>query len=201
MASCFSNDSPVPEVRFLSDVAVAAPVARPSPRNDAAWSATAVGDASAGDCPVYVNAQVLEQAQRFAATDPERELGGFLVGGRFRDGAEEYVWVEEFLEARHVESGSCSARITAASFADAWARIEAAPPRGYAPLLVGWFHTHPGFGPALSARDRFVHRGFFNLPFLVALVTDPLSGETRLHRWREGEIESGGFWQVGPRPA
>jgi nucleoid-associated protein YgaU len=43
--------------------------------------------------------------------------------------------------------------------------------------IVGWYHTHPGFGLFLSEQDQFSHRSFFSDPRMVALVVDPKAGE------------------------
>ena len=40
--------------------------------------------------------------------------------------------------------------------------------------IVGWYHTHPGFGIFLSGMDLFIQDHFFNLPWQVAFVYDPL---------------------------
>jgi hypothetical protein len=44
--------------------------------------------------------------------------------------------------------------------------------------IVGWYHSHPGFGVEFSEMDSFIHRNFFPGPTQVALVTDPLGGQT-----------------------
>jgi len=30
--------------------------------------------------------------------------------------------------------------------------------------IVGWYHSHPGFGIFLSEYDLFIHRNFFTAP-------------------------------------
>jgi hypothetical protein len=55
--------------------------------------------------------------------------------------------------------------------------------------ILGWYHTHPGFGIFLSDMDMFIHGNFFNLPWQVALVYDPHSGEEGLFLWKDGSTE------------
>lgn len=43
--------------------------------------------------------------------------------------------------------------------------------------IVGWYHTHPGFGIFLSEYDRFIQDNFFNQKGQVALVVDPVAGQ------------------------
>jgi Predicted metal-dependent protease of the PAD1/JAB1 superfamily len=40
--------------------------------------------------------------------------------------------------------------------------------------IVGWYHSHPGYGVFLSAIDIKSHMTFFNHPLHVALVVDPI---------------------------
>jgi hypothetical protein len=44
-------------------------------------------------------------------------------------------------------------------------------------LVVGWFHSHPGIGAFFSGTDRRTQAGFFNHPFSLGWVIDPLRGE------------------------
>lgn len=55
--------------------------------------------------------------------------------------------------------------------------------------ILGWYHTHPGFGIFLSAMDMFIHENFFNESDQLALVYDPVKGEDGLFVWREGKAE------------
>ena len=54
---------------------------------------------------------------------------------------------------------------------------------------MGWYHTHPGFGPFLSAHDRFIHENFFAHPRHVALVLDPVQHLVAVFAWHNGAIE------------
>jgi hypothetical protein len=53
--------------------------------------------------------------------------------------------------------------------------------------IVGWYHSHPDFGVFLSDMDMFIHRHFFNLPWQVAHVYDPIRKEEGVFVWRSGE--------------
>jgi proteasome lid subunit RPN8/RPN11 len=44
-------------------------------------------------------------------------------------------------------------------------------------VVVGWFHSHPGIGAFFSGTDRRTQAGFFNHPFSLGWVIDPLRGE------------------------
>ena len=54
--------------------------------------------------------------------------------------------------------------------------------------IVGWYHSHPGFGIFLSEHDRFIHRHFFGEPGQIALVIDPLAHVEGLFAWVGHEL-------------
>ena len=49
--------------------------------------------------------------------------------------------------------------------------------------IVGWYHSHPGFGIFLSEHDLFIHHNFFDHPSQVALVVDPVAGSEGVFMW------------------
>jgi hypothetical protein len=55
--------------------------------------------------------------------------------------------------------------------------------------IVGWYHSHPGFGVFLSDHDTFIHKNFFSAPQQVAWVYDPHSDEEGCFGWRGERIE------------
>ena len=82
---------------------------------------------------------------------------------------------------------------------DTWNHIHATLDKEYPTLqIVGWYHTHPGFGVEFSAMDRFIHENFFSGPTQVAYLTDPLSGEISLcTNSKEGLEYATKFWVDG----
>jgi hypothetical protein len=60
---------------------------------------------------------------------------------------------------------------------ETWNKIHADLEKHYSKLrIVGWYHTHPGFGVEFSDMDLFIQKNFFGAPTQIALVTDPISG-------------------------
>jgi proteasome lid subunit RPN8/RPN11 len=55
--------------------------------------------------------------------------------------------------------------------------------------IVGWYHSHPGFGVFLSDHDTFIHKNFFSSPLQVAWVYDPLSDEEGCFGWVGSRLE------------
>jgi len=54
--------------------------------------------------------------------------------------------------------------------------------------LIGWYHSHPGFGVFLSDHDTFIHRNFFSSKRQVAWVYDPHSDEEGCFGWQGDRI-------------
>jgi len=44
-------------------------------------------------------------------------------------------------------------------------------------LIIGWYHSHPGYGIFISDIDLRTQTTFFTQPFHVALVVDPINRE------------------------
>ena len=69
--------------------------------------------------------------------------------------------------------------------------------------MVGWYHTHPGWGVFLSGMDLFICNNFFNRPLDVALVIDPCAGDRGWFQWSTDETgkteRTGGFYLVTNR--
>ena len=56
--------------------------------------------------------------------------------------------------------------------------------------IIGWYHTHPGFGIFLSGMDKFIQDNYFNMPYQVALVVDPKASTNGIFAWQDGKIRS-----------
>jgi hypothetical protein len=73
---------------------------------------------------------------------------------------------------------------------DTWEHIYSIKDKEYPnQRIVGWYHSHPGFGVFLSDHDTFIHRNFFGSPGQVAWVYDPHSDEEGCFGWVNAQIE------------
>jgi proteasome lid subunit RPN8/RPN11 len=132
---------------------------------------------------VVVRPAVLTAVAEHGRTTPDIEVCGVLVGRVYHDDAGPYLHVEASIRGEH--AGNLAAQVTFT--AETWAHIQAEMDRLYPDKrILGWYHTHPGFGIFLSDMDRFIHDNFFNLPWQVAYVYDPRSGEDGMFVWRCG---------------
>lgn len=138
--------------------------------------------------PVWITlaSNVAEDIQRFASSDVSIELGGILLGdvNETHDATE--VSVVGSIEAKFTESMRGSITFTHAT----WDYMHAEKEKKYPELkIVGWFHTHPGFGIFLSSYDMFIHKNFFNIPWQIAYVVDPKADTRGFFCW-EGDTIS-----------
>jgi len=143
------------------------------------------GGGAARAVRVVIDGTVRRQIVEFALTNTGRELGGVLLGAVSRDG-EPVVQITAMIPARHTAAGSASVTFTH----ETWQDILAIKDRAFAKLkIVGWFHTHPGFGIFLSRFDLHIHENFFNLDWQVAYVVDPLAHTEGFFRWENGTVQ------------
>ena len=103
----------------------------------------------------------------------EVEVCGVLVGEVCEDSEGVFVHVEAVIRGTAGAESSTHVTFTQAT----WNAIHKSLERDYPKLrIVGWYHTHPGFGVEFSDMDLFIQKNFFSGPTQIALVTDPLSG-------------------------
>jgi len=113
------------------------------------------------------------------------ELCGVMLGCLYRDEQGPFLCVTAAIRGEH--AGNQSAQVTFTQ--ETWAHIHREMDRRYSGMqMVGWYHTHPGFGIFLSSMDLFIHENFFNSPEQVAFVIDPQSGDEGFFCWREGKV-------------
>ncbi len=137
------------------------------------------------DVVVMVAESVLEEVRRHGQQDTSREQGGILVGTVASSQDKVYVNVEAVIAAPQTRAKRTSITFTH----DSWAHINQVKDSDYPDQdIVGWYHTHPGFGIFLSDYDTFIHRNFFPAAWQVALVIDPLSDESGFFVWKGNEI-------------
>jgi proteasome lid subunit RPN8/RPN11 len=101
--------------------------------------------------------------------NPDIEVGGFLLG-KIKENYVEILGVKPALKA---QSGQTNLTITHEAWAEVLDTMDADFP---GMQIVGWYHSHPGFGCFLSEYDIFIQENFFGSNGQHALVVDPLEG-------------------------
>lgn len=139
---------------------------------------------------IYLAPSAFEKAKAHAATSKNREVGGVLVGTYEkpeRAGDVSKVYVHDAITAKHTVNRNASVTFTADSWSTAIDEIESK--YGEEKVMIGWYHTHPGFGIFLSGYDLFIHENYFTEPWQVALVIDPRAKTDGFFTWHtNGEV-------------
>ena len=118
------------------------------------------------------------------------EVCGVLVGNVYQDEFGPYLHVNSCIRGDHAKGHAAQVTFTA----ETWSAIQATMDQEHADeRIVGWYHTHPGFGVFLSGMDLFIQDHFFNLPWQVAFVYDPIGGDEGMFYWQAGKVERQAF--------
>jgi proteasome lid subunit RPN8/RPN11 len=137
-----------------------------------------------------VRQSVLNQIHRHGLSSADIEVCGVLVGNVYHDPSGAWLYIEKAIEGNHATQRAAQVTFTA----DTWAHIQAIMDKDYPDKrILGWYHTHPGFGIFLSDMDVFIQENFFPEPWQVALVYDPKAKEEGLFLWKAGKPEPTAF--------
>jgi proteasome lid subunit RPN8/RPN11 len=112
-----------------------------------------------------------------------REVGGVLVGRKMVTGNLPKVYGA--IEAISADEQRATLTFTQESWEHVHRVMASDFERGE---IVGWYHSHPGFGIFLSDHDLFIHNNFFGDHSQVALVVDPHAGTQGVFTWQDGKV-------------
>jgi proteasome lid subunit RPN8/RPN11 len=131
---------------------------------------------------LVVDSEVVRQIRQHARSSSKTEVCGVLIG---QDG-DHRIEVAACIEGQNAEEAGAHVTFTQ----DTWEHIYAIKDQKYPEeRIVGWYHSHPGFGVFLSDHDTFIHKNFFSSPGQVAWVFDPHSDEEGCFGWVGDRIE------------
>lgn len=126
--------------------------------------------------------EVLEQIRQHARSSMSAEICGILIGGS----ADGVTRVTARIAGEGADQGGAHVTFTQATWEHIYKIKDAEYP---SQSIVGWYHSHPGFGIFLSDYDLFIHENFFNAPHQVAWVFDPHSDEEGCFGWIGKKVE------------
>jgi len=125
---------------------------------------------SSSPIKLKIHAEVARRIRQHARSSLKAEICGVMIGHHNED----TTVVEDCIRGEHSEQGGAHVTFTQ----DTWEHIYQIKDRDFpGKKIVGWYHSHPGFGVFLSDHDLFIHRNFFSAPHQVAWVYDPHSDE------------------------
>lgn len=141
-------------------------------------------------CDIFMDEEPFRAMQAHALSSMSREVAGVLVGphpekqpdGRY------IVHVTDSIIAKHTRMQGASVTYTPES----WRYVNDVMMERYPQeeaVIIGWYHTHPGFGIFLSNMDLFIHHNFFTQKWHLALVLDPVGQRSGFFTWDRQQKE------------
>lgn len=149
-----------------------------------------IGDPTWAAVDIFIEEPALRAAQAHALTSMNREVAGVLIGpppekqpdGRY------IVHIHDTIIAKYTVMQGASVTYTPESWRYMNDVLQERYPDETA-VMVGWYHTHPGFGIFLSGMDLFIHQNFFTQIWHVAFVIDPRARSSGFFCWNRHKSE------------
>ena len=131
---------------------------------------------------VLMEAEVARQVRQHGRSSMKAEVCGVLIG---REEGHTTI-VDACIAGVNAAQGGAHVTFTQ----DTWQHIYEVKDKKYPDArIVGWYHSHPGFGVFLSDHDLFIHKNFFSSPQQVAWVYDPHTDEEGCFGWLGDRVE------------
>ncbi|HET9840271.1 MAG TPA: Mov34/MPN/PAD-1 family protein [Candidatus Angelobacter sp.] len=131
---------------------------------------------------VVMESEVARQIRQHARSSMKAEVCGILIGST----EHERMTVEACIQGINAAQGGAHVTFTQ----DTWEHIYKIKDKEYPDQkIVGWYHSHPGFGVFLSEHDLFIQQNFFSNAQQVAWVYDPHTDEEGCFGWVGDKIE------------
>jgi proteasome lid subunit RPN8/RPN11 len=130
---------------------------------------------------VSISAEVARQIRQHARSSMHAEVCGVLIGPR--GGAD--VQITACIEGENAAQAGTHVTFTQETWEHVYKIKDAQFPEE---RIVGWYHSHPGFGIFLSDHDAFIHKNFSSTD-QIAWVFDPHSDEEGCFGWNDGRLE------------
>ena len=144
------------------------------------------GEIGQTDVKIYIKQDVYKALEKLAESDTEKELGSILIGDYAEEHGKLHVVISGYVEAKYTDASAATLTFTH----ETWDYVHKEHEKKYPDKkIIGWQHTHPNYGIFLSNYDMFIHENFFNLPFQVAYVIDPVQNLRGFFQWKDGKVE------------
>jgi len=123
---------------------------------------------------VYIKQEVFKEITAFAKSDIRVETGSILLGDYSESMGKLHVIISAFIKAEYTDSTNSTLTFTH----ETWEDVHLKKDKFHSDKkIIGWQHTHPGYGIFLSNYDVFIQQNFFNLPYQIAYVIDPIANK------------------------
>lgn len=144
------------------------------------------GEIENDDVKVYIKQDVYKALEKYALQDVEHERGTIILGDYAEELGKTHVIISNYIEAKYTDASASTLTFTH----ETWDYVHKEHDAKFSDKkIVGWQHTHPNYGIFLSNYDLFIQENFFNMPFQVAYVIDPIQNIRGFFQWKNGKIE------------
>lgn len=144
------------------------------------------GEIEPDDVKVYIKQDVYKALEKYALEDTDHERGTIILGDYYESMGKTHIIISNYIEAKYTDASASTLTFTH----ETWDYVYKQQAKLYPDKkIVGWQHTHPNYGIFLSNYDLFIQENFFNLPFQVAYVIDPIQNIRGFFQWKNGKIE------------
>lgn len=144
------------------------------------------GEIESDDVKVYIKQDVYKALEKLSLSDTTKELGSILLGNYCQEHGKTHVILSHYIEAKYTDASASTLTFTH----DTWDYVHKTHAQKLPEQkIVGWQHTHPNYGIFLSNYDMFIQENFFDLPFQVAYVIDPIQNLRGFFQWKNGRVE------------
>lgn len=134
---------------------------------------------------IAMSAEATAEVSAHAKASLDEEVCGVLLGEVCEDA--HGLWVSAKAAVRGTSAKRGGQHVTYTH--ETWEKIHEVKDRKFPKLnIVGWYHSHPGFGVEFSDMDKFIQQNFFSGPTQFALVVDPLGGDEAVCVCGDGDV-------------
>ncbi|MGI6248768.1 MAG: LysM peptidoglycan-binding domain-containing protein [Acutalibacteraceae bacterium] len=143
------------------------------------------GEIENSDVKVYIKQTTFKALEKLALSDTSKETGSIMLGNYCEELGKTHIIISDYIEAKYTDASASTLTFTH----ETWDYVHKMHEENHPDKrIVGWQHTHPNYGIFLSNYDLFIQENFFNLPFQVAYVIDPIQKLRGFFQWKNGKI-------------
>lgn len=131
---------------------------------------------------LYVSKQAAEKMVNHAKKlgRMRREALGFMLGDVCRSGRQRFVMVRDIVTGPLLSSAD-RVKFDRNSYSELFSELDSS---GFDYVIVGWYHSHPGYGCFMSRTDLNTQMSVFKENFHSAIVIDPINREIEAFKLR-----------------
>lgn len=144
------------------------------------------GEIEPDDVKVYIKQDVYKALEKYASSDTSKERGTILIGDYCEQLGKTHIVISDYIEAKYTDASASTLTFTHETWDYVHKQHDILFPNK---KIIGWQHTHPNYGIFLSNYDLFIQDNFFNMPFQVAYVIDPIQNIRGFFQWKNGKTE------------